>query len=205
MHNLLLFSAREDYDARKKILHDHSSYETILQHTYKLDKRVKQNVSERLSENFALLFDVFYLLYSHLWYISSKQRNDHEYFLIALTPFGKEQSKDTEEHFFLCQFTLSSYCKQPNNCVALIDNICATNIDFSRNFQGGFNGCVFHQSNLAVKDLLEEHYEIIEAVYSITREIRAPNRRAALRELIDLTSIVMDVTWRFSSFEMLKR
>eukprot|EP00171_Calliarthron_tuberculosum_P012778 IDg12778t1 len=95
--------------------------------------------------------------------------------------------------------------KGVNNVFAVISDNCATNRALYGLFSCGFVGCASQKFNLAVKDLLMTHKDIICKVRELMKKLRALLERAILRKFTDLTPIVSSVTRWSSTYEMLQR
>ncbi len=68
-----------------------------------------------------------------------------------------------------------------------------------------FIGCASHRFNLAVKDYLVHHSELIDKVSVIMKKLRSPVAAAKLRKLTHLRSLGCNQTRWSSSYVMLQR
>lgn len=209
IHNLRPFNSCENLDVFRHIKHETISQKTLLKYVENLTELVEKKLSQLLPEKFALMLDGWSTTNTHyigiMAIFRSENTNGYSSVLLGLSPLENEETQCANEHYDLLNYVLGIYGKGVANVVALIGDNCATNRSLSRLFSCSFVGCASHRFNLAVKDLLLPHKDIILKVAEMMKKLRAPLKRAILRKFTDLTPIVCNVTRWSSTYDMLKR
>lgn len=106
--------------------------------------------------------------------------------ILALSPLEDESNLGAVEHKKLLDFVLPVFNKDMSNVVALIGDIVSTNKSLAVLCGCGFVGCASHRFNLAVKDVLNVHADLIDVVHKIMAKLRHLIPSAKLRSVDSL-------------------
>lgn len=95
----------------------------------------------------------------------------YEKLLLKLSPMNNESSQSAQAHFDFLKFLLFVYDRNLFDVVALVGDNTSTTRAFSMKLGHSFIGCHSHCFCLAVKDLIEEHRQVVENGQAIMRKL----------------------------------
>lgn len=125
--------------------------------------------------------------------------------LLVMLPAGNETSISANEHFYLISFVSSVFVKQFSNVVALVDDNANKTEAFSHLVDPLFVGCHSHRFNLAVKDFIDNHLELILRVKDFMRQLSYQIPAAKLCRLTHLRAKFNNETRWCSTYHMFQR
>ena len=134
--------------------------------------------------------------------------------LLALSPTLEEDDLGADAHIDLFESTIDLYGNSKDDIACIIGDNCNTNKAISTRWDIPMVGCASHRLNLAVKQWIDSHGNIAEAIEKVsTLMAKASNLKTAarLRELtldyhgVSLKAVRENVTRWTSVFSMVKR
>ena len=207
---LLPFSVVENETFRRNVKHAHIHRKSLTKHMTALTKHVESKIRRLLPMKFAIAFDGWSESSTHYVAIfaiapSSSTLHGYESYLLGFSPFEDEKSQDAEHHMEYLEFVLEIFGKSMSNVVALLGDNCATNRKFSKNAGIALVGCASHRLNLAVKEWLKPHSDLISKLNALMKKLRTPIVAGALRTKTHLRAKCNNVTRWSSTAAMLER
>jgi len=166
-------------------------------------------IENTLPDSFAVVFDGWSAGPTH--YVSvfatfpAELPAGYDKLLLGIAPMGEELSQSAEEHVDFLDFVLEVFGRSRNNVAALIGDNANTNRAFARKFGAVFIGCHSHKFNLAMKDMLLEHDNVIEKVNVLMGKLSYSIPAALLRQKTSLCAKRCNTTRWSSTFEMMQR
>lgn len=209
VHGLQPFSACENKNVTPHMRYERLSVTSLMKYLMKITVCVEKKIARLLPNKFALVFDGWSGGETHYVSVFASIPADtpigYRNVLLAMSPLENEDTQSTDEHYNFIEFVLSVFGKCWNNVVALCGDNCATNKALSRKAGCGFVGCGSHRFNLAVKDMLECHADLLSNIRGLMQKLRTPTIAARLRRKTFLKAKLSNETRWSSSFEMLRR
>ena len=147
---------------------------------------------------FTLVFDGWTSSSTHyvalLASFPSQNSNGFEMRLLSVSSMGNECQLTAEEHIKYFDYVLSLYSKSLNNACALVGDDAPDNRAIAIRSNIPFVGCASHRLNLAVRDILQHHSEVISKVHPIMLKLRTLLLRAKLLNLTPLCPYLRNET-----------
>lgn len=178
------------------------SVNTLKKYIVLVTKKVEEKISLLLPSKFAIVIDGWTSHSTHFVGMfatfPSENTNGYEKFLLAFSPMGTEMEFTAIEHYNFIEYVLSVYKKTLENVVAIIADNCDTNKALANLCLVPMIGCASHRYNLAVKDVLVEHSDLIDKINTIMGKLKNLKLAGQLRKYTELVPIQKNVT-RWSS------
>jgi hypothetical protein len=183
------------------------SVDTFMKMMRLLTEKVKQKISDLLSELFALVFDGWTLgqtryLAVFATFPDVKSESGYMKVLLAFSPMEEEESLNANAHVKFFEYVLQLYGKSWNNVAALIGDNCTTDLSFAGKANTYFIGCASHRFNLAMKFYFEEHKGMLKKINDIMSRLKNLIPAAKLRAHTHLKAKTRNLTRWSSTFEM---
>ncbi|ETP27597.1 hypothetical protein F442_23126 [Phytophthora nicotianae P10297] len=100
---------------------------------------------------------------------------------LALSTFMNEQSMTADEHIRFLDMILTQYGLLDTDLVAIVCDNMETNKAISRRIIAPMIGCAAHRFNLAVREYVAEHSDVIDKVATHMRKLKTVKRIALLK------------------------
>ena len=125
--------------------------------------------------------------------------------LLSVSPMGDECQLTAEECIKYFEYVLSLYSNSLNNVFALVVDNAPANRAIAIRANIPFVGCAYHRFNLAARDILQHHSDVISKVHAITLKLRTLLLSAKLLKLTPLNPYLRNETRWSSTCFMLER
>lgn len=107
--------------------------------------------------------------------------------LFAMSPLEDETSIDPDERIAFLTYVLSVSEKSRKNVVVLIEDNVSTNKSIANKQNIPLIGFASHMLNLAVKDIICDHKEVLGKIHRLMVKLKKPLQRARLNKVTDLS------------------
>ncbi|KAL4173920.1 hypothetical protein KRP22_005865 [Phytophthora ramorum] len=180
VHKNVAFADVDDDTVRSAI-----KYDSICLKALKARMKVAVTVveptiaAELKDEKFVLVFDGVTDACEHSLAVFAVTRKSAR--LLALSSFLDEKSMTADEHIRFLDLILDQYGLDLSNLVAIVCDNMETNKAILRRIMVPMICCAVHRFNLAVKDHVKGHSEVIDKVATLMRKLKTVKRVARLR------------------------
>jgi hypothetical protein len=215
----LPFNFVEDNYTRKNVKLDSICTNTLKKYMKLLTEEVENRVTERLPQNFGIVFDGWSQGSEH--YIAlfacfpilndSSEIPKLECPLLAFQPlpfYDEEEGEyqlTAEAHKRFVYDTLELYKRDDKSLLFLVGDNCATNKAFAELCGVPLVGCASHRLNLAVKQRLLPFEKVLTKIHGLMTKLSTIKQYAKLQLEINLKPIKKNETRWSSTFQMISR
>ncbi|ETI44632.1 hypothetical protein F443_10683 [Phytophthora nicotianae P1569] len=185
------------------------SVETLTATMEAVTKAVEKKLGASMPEHFGLILVGWTHKTEHYMavYGCFETASSPQYPLLSLGPVMDEPDDhlSADGHLTAIKRFLPFFGKSISGCLFLVVDNCTVNKRLANLLGVPLIGCASHRLNLAVRDYLEPHDNILEKVQQLMRKLRTLKQAAKLRAKTPLVAVLRQDTRWSSTFAMLKR
>ncbi len=175
----------------------------------RITTHVEKKITKILPSKFELLVDGWSALDTNYLAVfetfTANTETKYDQVLLGFAPFESEENMKAENQVDFIKFVLDLFDKSLHNVVSVTADNTNVNVKFVRSIGCGFVYCAIHRFQLAIKDIISTHSQLIEKVRNLLKKLRNPSAAGQLRKHTHLNANFGNVTRRSSVADMLNR